>query len=175
MSTKPSDSDIVFIDALAKLLHTHDLTELDITRTYGENDALKARISRKTETIISAPHSAPFMPAAPMANMPISSAATADISSQQDGNMSNDTQNTSPNNPNAIKSPMVGTAYLAPEPGAAPFVKVGDTIQKGQTIMIIEAMKTMNHIPATKNGTITHIMIDNGSPVEFEQILMVIE
>ena len=77
--------------------------------------------------------------------------------------------------PGGVKSPMVGTAYLAPEPGAANFVKVGDTVNEGQTILIVEAMKTMNPIGAPKSGKVTQIFISNEQPVEFDEVLMIIE
>jgi acetyl-CoA carboxylase biotin carboxyl carrier protein len=77
--------------------------------------------------------------------------------------------------PGAVKSPMVGTAYLAPEPGAAQFIEVGSRVAQGQTILIIEAMKTMNHIPASKAGTVTAILVTNGQPVEFGEPLAIIE
>ena len=75
---------------------------------------------------------------------------------------------------NRIKSPIIGTAYLAPEPGGKPFVKVGDKVKKGQTIMIVEAMKTMNHIPSTSDATEKKIMVNDGQPVEFGQTLIII-
>ena len=74
-----------------------------------------------------------------------------------------------------IKSPIIGTVYLAPEPGAKKFVQVGDKIKKGQTIMIVEAMKTMNHIPATSEGTVKSILIKDGQPVEFGQTLILLK
>ena len=74
-----------------------------------------------------------------------------------------------------VKSPIIGTAYLAPEPGAKPFIKVGDKVKKGQTIMIVEAMKTMNHIPSSADGTVKKILVNDGQPVEFGQTLIVIE
>ena len=77
--------------------------------------------------------------------------------------------------PGAVPSPMVGTAYLAPEPSAAPFVEVGTRVTQGQTILIIEAMKTMNHIPAPKAGVVTAILVGNGQPVEFGEPLAIIE
>jgi acetyl-CoA carboxylase biotin carboxyl carrier protein len=77
--------------------------------------------------------------------------------------------------PGALKSPMVGTAYVAPEPGAAPFVQVGDNVREGQTVMIVEAMKTMNAIPAHRSGKVTRILVENQTPVEFGQVLMLIE
>ena len=74
-----------------------------------------------------------------------------------------------------IKSPIIGTAYLAPEPGAKKFVQVGDKIKKGQTIMIVEAMKTMNHVPSTNDGTVKKILVNDGQPVEFGQPLIVLK
>src|SRR5262245_18460053 len=77
--------------------------------------------------------------------------------------------------PGCVKSPMVGTAYLAPEPSAAPFIDVGTRVAQGQTILIIEAMKTMNHIPAPKARTVTALLVGNGHPVEFGEPLVIIE
>jgi acetyl-CoA carboxylase biotin carboxyl carrier protein len=79
------------------------------------------------------------------------------------------------NHPGVVKSPMVGTAYRAPEPGIAPFIEIGSRVAQGQTLIIIEAMKTMNHIPAPKSGTVTQILVENGQPVEFGEPLCVIE
>ena len=81
----------------------------------------------------------------------------------------------SENDGTRVKSPIIGTAYLAPEPGAKPFVKIGDKVKKGQTIMIVEAMKTMNHIPSSADGTVKKIMVNDGQPVEFGQTLIIIE
>ena len=74
-----------------------------------------------------------------------------------------------------IKSPIIGTAYLAPEPGAKKFIEVGDKIKKGQTVMIVEAMKTMNHVPSTSNGIVKKILVNDGQPVEFGQTLIILE
>jgi len=74
-----------------------------------------------------------------------------------------------------VKSPIIGTAYLAPEPGAKKFVEVGDKIKKGQTVMIVEAMKTMNHVPSSANGVVKKIMVNDGQPVEFGQTLLILE
>ena len=74
-----------------------------------------------------------------------------------------------------VKSPIIGTAYLAPEPGAKKFVKVGDKIKKGQTVMIVEAMKTMNHVPSSADGVVKKIMVNDGQPVEFGQTLIILE
>jgi acetyl-CoA carboxylase biotin carboxyl carrier protein len=77
--------------------------------------------------------------------------------------------------PGAVLSPMVGTAFVGPEPGAPPFVKVGDTVHAGATLLIVEAMKTMNPIPAPRDGRVTRILVSNGSPVEFGEVLMILE
>ena len=74
-----------------------------------------------------------------------------------------------------IKSPIIGTAYLAPEPGAKRFIKVGDKIKKGQTVMIVEAMKTMNHVPSTSDGEVIKILVEDGQPVEFGQTLVILK
>ena len=74
-----------------------------------------------------------------------------------------------------VKSPIIGTAYLAPEPGAKKFVKVGDKIKKGQTVMIVEAMKTMNHVPSTSEGEVSKILVEDGQPVEFGQTLVILK
>jgi len=79
------------------------------------------------------------------------------------------------NHPGAVTSPMVGTCYRAPEPGAAPFVSLGDQVRKGQTVVVIEAMKTFNEIPATRDGTVARILVENATPVEFGEVLLLIE
>ena len=84
-------------------------------------------------------------------------------------------ENTENENYNSVKSPIIGTAYLSPEPGAKPFVEVGKKIKKGDTIMIVEAMKTMNHVPSTHNGTVQKISVEDGQPVEYDQVLILIE
>ena len=84
-------------------------------------------------------------------------------------------ENTETDNYKSVKSPIIGTAYLSPEPGAKPFVEVGKKIKKGDTIMIVEAMKTMNHVPSTHNGTVQKISVEDGQPVEYDQVLILIE
>ena len=84
-------------------------------------------------------------------------------------------RSTPADHPGAVPSPMVGTAYRAPEPGGQPFVEVGDTVREGQTLLIIEAMKTMNQIPAPRAGTVTQILVEDGQPVEYGEPLVIIE
>ena len=162
----PHDSDVSFIQALAELLRENDLTELQVKREYGENDSLNVRVSRQTQTIVqqSIPAAAPMMHAAPAAAAtPAPSAAAASDSADP------------ASHPGAVTSPMVGTVYMAPEPGAAPFVSTGATVKEGDTLLIIEAMKTMNHIPAPRSGTVKRILVEDGGPVEFGAPLVIIE
>lgn len=166
MSNKTAhDNDVSFIQALAELLRENDLTELQVKRDYGENDSLNVRVSRHNQVVAQttvAPAAAP-MPVAAAAPAPVDTAeapaATPDPASH----------------PGAVTSPMVGTVYMAPEPGAAPFVKVGATVSEGDTLVIIEAMKTMNHIPAPRTGTIKRILVEDGGAVEFGAPLVIIE
>ncbi|WP_019955676.1 acetyl-CoA carboxylase biotin carboxyl carrier protein [Yoonia vestfoldensis] len=161
MSNKTShDSDVSFIQALAELLRQNDLTELQVKRDYGENDSLNVRVSRHTQTMVqaSAPAAAPVAAAQAAAAAPAAS-STADPASH----------------PGAVTSPMVGTVYMSPEPNAAPFVTIGQSVREGDTILIIEAMKTMNHIPAPRAGTVRRILVEDGGPVEFGAPLVIIE
>lgn len=154
------DSDVSFIQALAELLRENDLTELQVKRDYGENDSLNVRVSRQTQTVVQAAVAAPAVAAAPVvAAAPSAAAAASDPASH----------------PGAVTSPMVGTVYMAAEPGAAPFSAVGATVAEGDTLLIIEAMKTMNHIPAPRSGTIKRILVEDGGAVEFGAPLVIIE
>lgn len=163
MTKKSQDSDVAFIQALAELLHENDLTELQVKRCYGEDDSLNVRVSRAKTVVASAtvPVAAPV--AAPAAAAPAAPAVPA-ASSEDPAN-----------HPGAVSSPMVGTAYLAAEPGAAPFVTVGAQVSEGDTLMIVEAMKTMNQIPAPRSGTVKRILVTDGDAVEYGAPLMIIE
>ncbi|MDP5327988.1 MAG: acetyl-CoA carboxylase biotin carboxyl carrier protein [Paracoccaceae bacterium] len=160
MTKHPHETDVAFIQALAELLNNNDLTELAVKRDYGENDTLNVRVSRQTQMV------ANYAPA-PMAAAPAATAAPVAAATP--------TESDPAQNPNALTSPMVGTVYLAAEPGAAPFANVGSTVSAGQTVLIIEAMKTMNQIAAPKAGTIKRILVTDGSPVEYGAPLMIIE
>ncbi len=153
--SKNVEQDVAFIRALAELLRESELTEIEVERTYADNNELKVRLSRAV-TVVAAPAHvpAPVQPAA----APEAPAAPAE-----------------PDLSNALTSPMVGTAYLSSEPGTEPFVKVGDTVSEGQTVLIIEAMKTMNQIPSPRAGTVRQILIANAEPVEFGHPLMIID
>lgn len=163
MSNKTShDSDVGFIQALAELLRENDLTELQVKRDYGENDSLNVRVSRMTQARV-VEHSVP----APVAAAPSAPATPAAASEAKDADPVN--------HPGAVTSPMVGTIYMAPEPGAAAFVSTGSTVKEGDTLLIIEAMKTMNHIPAPRAGTVKRILVEDGAPIEFGAPLVIIE
>ncbi|SEW20299.1 acetyl-CoA carboxylase biotin carboxyl carrier protein [Cognatiyoonia koreensis] len=168
MSNKTThDSDVDFIQALAELLRANDLTELQVKRDYGENDSLNVRVSRHTQAVVQTSVPAP-MPVAPAANAASSGPATSiPVSAQNSDDPAN--------HPGAVTSPMVGTVYMAAEPGGAPFATVGQQVKEGDTLLIIEAMKTMNHIPAPRAGTIKRILVEDAGPVEFGAPLMIIE
>lgn len=154
-------ADVAFIEALAKLLRENDLSELEVKRDYGEDSRLTVRIGRQ----IAAPAPvAVAVPAAPAAAAPAAAAPAASEPAEDPAA-----------HPGAVPSPMVGTVYLQPEPGAASFVNVGDQVSEGQVLLIIEAMKTMNQITAPKAGKVARILVEDGSPVEFGAPLMIVE
>ena len=142
--------DISIVAALAKVAGQYDLSEVEI-----EHAGLKVRVARERRTtslthVIPAPAVAELRPAPP-----------AEASPHE--------------HPGAVKSPMVGTAYLRPSPESKPFVEVGASVKSGDKILLVEAMKTYNEIVAPRAGKITHIFVEDGSPVEYGQALMVIE
>ena len=163
MSNKSHDADVAFIRALAELLRENDLTELQVKRDYGEDDSLNVRVSRHmAQAVVAAPVAA-AAPAAPAAAAPLPApAASATIEDPAA-------------HPGAVTSPMVGTVYLQPEPGSAPFVTVGAQVKEGDTLLIVEAMKTLNHIPAPRAGTVRRILVDDGAPVEYGAPLVILE
>lgn len=149
--------DTALIRDLAVLLDETNLSEIEL-----EQGDTRIRVARQMS--INAPVSvaAPAVAAAPVAAAPAAPKAEAVAESPaQSGS--------------TVTSPMVGTAYLSPEPGAASFIQVGDKVAEGQTILIIEAMKTMNNIPSTKTGTVKQILVDDAQPVEFGEPLIVVE
>jgi acetyl-CoA carboxylase biotin carboxyl carrier protein len=171
MDKTKTDSDVAFIQALAELLNKNDLAELSVKREYGENDSLNVRVSKYAPQV-----AAPMTFAAPSAHAaaPAPSAPAAASSSAAASSAASAPSDPA-SHPGAVTSPMVGTAYLAAEPGATPFVTVGAEVKEGQTVLIIEAMKTMNHIPAPHAGTVKRILVEDGSPVEYGAPLLIIE
>lgn len=164
MTKSSVDQDL--IRAIAELLNKENLAEIEI-----EQDDLRVRVTRSYPNeapayapapvqYMAAPAPAAAAPAAPAGSVPAAAPAKAeDLAS----------------NPGTLTSPMVGTAYRAPEPGKPAFVEVGAKVSEGQTILIIEAMKTMNQIPAHRSGTVTRILVDDAQPVEYGEPLVVIE
>jgi acetyl-CoA carboxylase biotin carboxyl carrier protein len=167
MSKKTHDSDVAFIKALAELLEQNDLTELEVMREYSESDSLNVRVSRQKEvvTAVAAPAPVAAAPVAAAAPAPAPAAAAPAPAASDDP----------ASHPGAVTSPMVGTVYLQAEPGAPTFISVGQSVSEGDTLMIVEAMKTMNHIPATKSGTVKRILVEDGATVEFGAPLVIIE
>jgi acetyl-CoA carboxylase biotin carboxyl carrier protein len=155
-------NDVDFIRALAELLRENDLTELHVKREYGDNDWLNVRVARQTAVMPAPVHVAAAPAPAPVAaaHAP-AAAAPAGIEDPAQA-------------PGAVTSPMVGTVYLQPEPGSKAFVSVGEQVTEGQTLLIIEAMKTMNQIPAPRAGTVKRILVEDGAPVEYGAPLMII-
>jgi acetyl-CoA carboxylase biotin carboxyl carrier protein len=152
MATRKPSIDQDLIRDLANILNETDLTEIEI-----EQDDLRVRVSRAgTPQTIHAPIAqAP----APQAPAPVAAAEAAPAAPSA----------------NAVTAPMVGTVYLSPAPDAKPFVEVGQTVKEGQTILIIEAMKTMNQIPSPRSGKVTSVLVSDGHPVEFAEPMIVIE
>ena len=150
--SKPGDrsGDSALIRELALLLDETNLTEIEIERA-----GLRVRVARNISIAASMPAS--YQPAAPLAAA--GPPPVADIAKH----------------PGMVPSPMVGTVYWASEPGAKPFVEVGSKVTAGQTLLIIEAMKTMNQIPSPRDGTVTQILIEDGQPVEYGEPLVIIE
>jgi acetyl-CoA carboxylase biotin carboxyl carrier protein len=154
-AAKFTTSDSALIRELALLLDETSLTEIEIERA-----GLRVRVARNVSIAASVPVAAQAAApaAAPAASNPVA-AAVADMAKH----------------PGAVPSPMVGTAYWASEPGAKPFIEVGAKVTVGQTLLIIEAMKTMNQIPSPRAGTVTQILVEDGQPVEFGEPLVIIE
>ncbi|NHT75197.1 acetyl-CoA carboxylase biotin carboxyl carrier protein [Rhizobiaceae bacterium CRRU44] len=150
MADKKTGIDQALIRDLANILNETDLTEIEI-----EQEDLRIRVSRAgTPQYVSAP----VPVAAPAA---VAAAAAPDAAARI--------------SKNALTAPMVGTAYLSPAPGSRPFIEVGATVKEGQTVLIIEAMKTMNQIPAPRSGKVVEILVEDGAPVEYGEALVVIE
>ncbi len=149
--------DAAAIRELAQILRETDLTEIELVD--GE-----ARLRVVRQAVVAAP--ATVAVAAPVAAAPLAAAAPAAVAAPEAMDA---------DHPGAVTSPMVGVAYLSPEPGAAPFVAVGSKVAQGQTLLLIEAMKTYNQIKAPRAGTVTRILVESGMPVEYGEPLLIIE
>ncbi|KQV82717.1 acetyl-CoA carboxylase biotin carboxyl carrier protein [Rhizobium sp. Root1220] len=155
MAEKKNGIDQALIRDLANILNDTDLTEIEV-----EQDDMRIRVSRAgTPQYVQAPMMAPTYAAPAPAAAATMAAPAAPVR----------------NPANTVSAPMVGTVYMAPAPGARAFIEVGATVKEGQTLLIIEAMKTMNQIPSPKSGKVTEILVEDGSPVEYGQALVVVE
>jgi acetyl-CoA carboxylase biotin carboxyl carrier protein len=166
MTKASSNSDQDLIEAIAKLLNEQNLAEIEIeredlrvrvTRTYAAQAVQQMQVPAYAP--VPAAPAVPMTPSVPAGSVPAAAPAAEDLSS----------------NPGTLTSPMVGTAYLSPEPGKPQFAPVGTRVSEGQTVLIVEAMKTMNQIPAHRSGTVTRVLVEDASPVEYGQPLVVIE
>jgi acetyl-CoA carboxylase biotin carboxyl carrier protein len=150
-TAKSKSDDSALIRELALLLDETNLTEIEIERS-----GLRVRVARNVSNSVSMPH---YQLAASAPVAAIGAGSVIDVAKH----------------PGVVPSPMVGTAYWASEPGAKPFIEVGTKVSVGQTLLIIEAMKTMNQIPSPRAGTVTQILVEDGQPVEFGEPLVIIE
>lgn len=167
MTKASQGADQELIRAIAELLNEQNLAEIEI-----EREDLRVRVTRSfaSQAVqqVAVPAPAPAVPAPPQtpATPAAPSGSAANVQAAADELAAN---------PGTLTSPMVGTAYMSPEPGKPPFVTVGAKVSEGQTVLIIEAMKTMNQIPAHRSGTISRILFEDAEPVEYGQPLVVIE
>ncbi len=157
--SKFSSDDSALIRELALLLDETSLTEIEIERA-----GLRVRVVRNISIAATMPASMASVAPAPVAAASSAASASAAAPGADFAN-----------HPGVVPSPMVGTAYWSPEPGAKPFIEVGTRVSAGQTLLIIEAMKTMNQIPSPRAGTVTQILVEDGQPVEFGEPLVIIE
>lgn len=159
---KTLNIDTALIETLAELLQRTGLTEIELNE--GET---KIRVAKQPAPVAA---SFPAMAATPPApQQPIAPMAAAEAAPSHSGGT------TDHDHPGAVRAPMVGTAYLTPEPGADPFVAVGEEVKEGQTLLIVEAMKVMNPIRASRSGRIAKVMVTNGDPVEYDELLLIID
>ncbi|MEO1330689.1 MAG: acetyl-CoA carboxylase biotin carboxyl carrier protein [Pseudomonadota bacterium] len=156
-----TEADIAFIEALSRVLRENDLAEIEVSREFADHQ-LDVRLSR-VSSIAPAPLAAPAVLSAPA---PMLSAPAMDGPGEKSGGAE-------PSG-DAVTAPMVGTVYLSPEPDADAYVSVGDRVEEGQTLLIIEAMKTMNHIPSPRAGVVREILVANAQPVEYGAPLLVV-
>ena len=163
MKNKKYEEDFDLLEQLANLADKKNLSEIEFKKKYKDENEIFIKISNISKTVIDKDDK--FNNIIEKQNKPIESEVLADIV---------DT-NELKNQPGIVSSPMVGTIYLSPEPGAAPFIKIGQNVNIGDTLFIIEAMKTMNQIPSPKSGKVKRILIDDATPVEFDSPLVIIE
>jgi acetyl-CoA carboxylase biotin carboxyl carrier protein len=155
-----SGFDTKLVKDLARILRDTDLSEIEV-----ENEGVRVRVARQANVTPQLVQAQVPMAQAPMATAPAASNSVPAAAPAVDP----------AKHPGAVASPMVGTVYTQPEPGASAFIKVGDTVKEGQQLFIIEAMKTMNPVPSPRSGTVTAILVHDAQPVEYGEALCVIE
>ncbi|MFQ5938533.1 MAG: acetyl-CoA carboxylase biotin carboxyl carrier protein [Alphaproteobacteria bacterium] len=161
MTASDVDSDLV--RKLAALLEETGLTEIEYA-----TDSWRIRVVRSAG---SAPAATPVTNPAAAANNPVPAASPGNSAPAQAAS----TMEVEESHPGAVTSPMVGIVYITPEPGAAPFIKVGDAVEEGQTLLLIEAMKTFNEVRAQRTGKVSQILVEDGAPVEYGEELLILE
>ena len=164
MTTKGNRTNLDLITELVQLIKKNDLSEIEMEHTDKDSESIYVRVSRQSDN--------------QLLGVPKSEPRSESFQIQQgfkDPIIEKDVNSNLETHPGTLLSPMVGTVYLAPEPEANPFVQVGDKVTVGQTILIVEAMKTLNQIPATKAGIIKRILVEDGTPVEYGSPLVIIE
>lgn len=160
-ASKNDSGDHAFVRDLALILRETELSEIEV-----ERNGLKIRVARQLTAAVQPYYQPASVPAAPpSAQAPAAVAPPSHPVTAAERAV----------HPGAVKSPMVGTAYQSPQPGAPAFIKIGDQVKEGQTLLIIEAMKTMNQIPSPRSGKVTEILIKDGQPVEYGEVLLIIE
>jgi acetyl-CoA carboxylase biotin carboxyl carrier protein len=163
MTDSRHDTDVAFIQALADLLNAKDLNELEVHRSFGEHDSLNVRVSKAGPVSVVATHE------------PVPARVAAAPTAAPAPDPAREAPEDPAADPGAITSPMVGTVYLQAEPGADPFIEPGKVVTKGQTLVIVEAMKTMNQIPSPRDGVVRRVLVEDGAPVEFGAPLVILD
>ena len=158
MAQNKFNYDLDAVKQLAKVLVEHDLSEVEYSKDISKDQRIHIKIAKSLEL-----------------NTAFSKEKIKEVSEKVADTNIEEVEKPTGDESTMLKSPMVGTVYLSPDPNSEPFVKIGDVVKEGQPILIIEAMKTMNHIPATKAGIVKSIIVKNGSPVEFGDPLILIE
>ena len=158
MAQNKFNYDLDAVKQLAKVLVEHDLSEVEYSKDISKDQRIHIKIAKSLEL-----------------NTAFSKEKIKEVSEKAADTNIEEVEKPTSDESTMLKSPMVGTVYLSPDPNSEPFVKIGDVVKEGQPILIIEAMKTMNHIPATKAGIVKSIIVKNGSPVEFGDPLILIE
>ena len=160
MTKKLRNEDLSFIENLIELLKKNDLTNLEISRDEGDDRGISIRLSQQSNIAL------------PIEN--VNTRIVTNVGSSDSNSTPISSEDPTLEN-GAVTSPMVGTCFLQTEPGSPPFVSIGTNVTEGQTLLIIEAMKTMNHVPSTADGEVKKILVEDGQPVEFGQTLVLLK